>query len=1301
MIMSRRFYTSPFFFATLCFIFSSLSLNAQDGVLNSQLLTGEVIGADYSNNAGNLSTTVNTKANAFDNDATTYFSAYYSSMEYVGLDLGSPHVITRIGVVPKLGASGASKMLLGVFEGANRPDFMDAFPLYLISETPTSSMLNFYDVNVSRGFRYVRYVGPAKSNCEVADIQFYGYEGAGDDSRFYQVTAIPTLSIHVKDNGVPQSKGQDFESQMTLVYEGGTMVQEYPLLVRVRGNFSASHENKPYRIKFNDGKSHHMLKGSANDESPAKAKKWTLINNYGDKTLIRNNVAFEVSRRIGMPFTPYCRNVDLLLNGEYRGTYQLTDWIGTDPARIDITEMAEGNIEGEELTGGYLFEMNGYANNDPVHFTSNHGNPVTVHSPEDDIIQQVQFDYIRNHFNKMEDAVFGADYTDPEKGYRPLLDLDTFLKYFLSNEFSTNTDMLWQVYMYKHRGDDHIYTGPVWDNDLSLENDGGYFPANEQSDWTYKIRAAGQWRNFVTRVLSDPNAMAHLQEIWASLRDKQVFTSENIQAYVDSLRQLVAPSARLNHIRWPYLLQKVHCNPKVWGSWDAEVDNVVNYVGGRVTWMDNKLRYNKLELVNGYYQIASPSDLMTFAKFVGNGEITAKAVITNDLDMREYTGRMQPIGTMLRAFRGVLDGKNHVISNLCITGTRNVGLFGYVAGGAEIRNIMLDETCRFEGTTYVSALVANSASGSISIQGCGSAATVIGQSHVGGLVGRNNTGDLLLTDCYHAGVVQGDTLSAKMVGFSAGKVWVTNAYNAGSVTGAQAGLEFVNSPSDIYLENCFDVNGHQAEAISTEQVASGALCCMLNTAGDYQLWRQNLDNGKTVDAYPIIHPRHGIVYAHDNSYTNMNPDAHGYRYYMLDISAIQGGGTIQFAEFDLLGGTLEEYEDLDLYAGTPSSISYEDWPNACDNDVQTKFCSSFAGRAYFMVDAGQEIDIYGYRLYTANDTQSNSNRNPRSWKLYGSNTKTQDPNDAVWEVIDERCDDYTLGATNYTPYDFLLDRTIQELQIQPSETVMTIGEEMQLAVKILPSYMENSELVWTSDNEKVAEVDADGMVTALAEGEATITVKAPKNGSLKATCHVVVVKESTGYRYYVLEVNGISSGTTIQMSEFDLIVNGEEWSALSIYDGPDGYFQKESWSNLCDNSTKTKYCSPFNSGMCLYFDAGSKVKPTAYRMYTANDTKDTPGRNPVSWKLWASHGIPSAGMRNCVLIDSRENDKTMGATNYTPYDFAIDWRGVVDGIPQLGVPEQLPDFVHDMQGRRVSHPQKGVYIINGKKILLW
>lgn len=987
---------------------ASVALCAQDGQLNGTLI--------YS---GNTTAPSYAPEMAFDNDVTTYFIAQNSNFAWLGMDLGTPHVITRIGVASRESNRAAGKLLLGVFEGANRDDFMDAVPLYLISETPEPGVLNYYDVNVSRGFRYVRYVGPSATRAEVAELRFYGFEGEGSDSCFYQITVLPTVSIHVKNGDVPIVKKEDFESNITITYEGGTLIQEYPILTRVRGNFSSTHENKPYRVKFNDGKSHRMLRGSLRDESPAKAKKWLLINNYGDKTLIRNNVAFEISRRAEMPFSPWCRNVDLLLNGEYRGCYQLTDWLGSDKERVNIIDMTPEDVEGEALTGGYFFEMNGYAGSDPVHFTSSYGNPITVHEPDDDDIQPEQFNYLVNHFNAMEERVYSANYTHDERGYRPLLDLDTFLRYFLAQEYAGNTDMLWQVFMYKYRGDDHIYTGPVWDNDLALDNDYNVYPGNERDEWTYTVRCAGNWGRFVSRILSDSRAMSQLQDMWAELRDKDAFNEQDMRDYVDSLRNLVSASARLNFIRWPYLTQKVHCNPAVWGTWDKEVDVVRDYVGGRVAWFDKKLKYNTIDMVDGVYHISSASELNTLSKWVNDGLSNISVVLDADIDMSGYATRFTPIGTNTHPFSGHFDGKYHTIRNLSLQGDDRVGLFANVAGETVIENLIVEGSVK--GSRYVGGIVGYAFGSSLTLTACGNSAMVSAtDSYAGGLVGRASGSTRVdISSCFNTGYVTAPSAAAAIIG-KGGTLTISDSYNLGFVDGIAT--EVFAAGTYLTIDNCYDAYSSQVKATSAEEAVSGRLCWKINkgSSNAVPLWRQNIDNGRTPDAFPIPFKTHGSVFESENGMTNRNPNAIGYRYYLLEVTGIESGNIVQMAEVDFLDETLSEYTEVKVIQGTDGGIAHENWENIADNNLYTKYCGRFRGYTFFLFDAGEDICVTAYRLYTANDTQANSGRNPRSWNLYGANVLGGSVDDTDWLLLDARVDDRTMGATNYTPYDFYI-----------------------------------------------------------------------------------------------------------------------------------------------------------------------------------------------------------------------------------------------------------------------------------------
>lgn len=1240
--LSRRLY------ALLLVLLTSSMLFAYDAAVDKRL-EGTVI---YSGSASKA-------ALAFDGDASTSYSTNSSAFGWVGLDLGEPHVITRVGFTPASGSQGADRTLLSLFEGANSPDFMDAMPLYFIGETPARGTQTFADVNVSRGFRYVRYVGGSGSYCNIAELQFYGHAGEGDDSQFYQITNIPTLSIHVQDNILPQNRGEDFESQSVLIFDDGTMVQEYPILFRVRGNYSATHENKAFRMKYNDGKSHHVMKGGRN-ESPVKAKKWVLINSYRDKTLMRNPVAWAMSKRGEKDWTPWCQVVDLVVNGDYRGTYTIADHVDVHSGRIDITEMSETDIDDETITGGYYVEADNNYSRETYHFLSSHGNTMSVHEPDEDVMQPEQFQYIQNTWNSMENTVFGANYTD-EKGMRSVLDMETFLRWFLISEFNGNTDMICQVFLYKDRGDDHFYTGPVWDADLALENDQTTYPANQRMDWTYKVRQTGQYGQLVSRVLSDPSVYAQLQELWARLRKKGNFEPEDVAADVDSIRNEIRASANLNFIRWPYLNQWLSLNPAVPGSWEAEVDRVRDFVYERVAWMDEMLSYGKVRQVNGVYQIGSALDLCIFSQLINEGgETNVKAVLVADIDMKDYNDEFQPIGTTSNAFSGSFDGKGHTIRNLHISGDNAVGLFAY-PGTCTLSNIIFDESCSVEGTNNVGMLAGYARNGLVTISGIENRGTVTAtESSAGALVGSGRLlASINVSYCSNTGTITAQSNAAALVGPSAGKMTLAHCYNVGTVVGATEGKEFGFAAKSLSVDNCWDFTSMQTNTMTADQVDNGYLCYQLNYNASSDKWRQNLDNGREHDPRPVLRKTSGMVYEKDGRYTNINADATKFRYYKLVVTKLQSGNCIQFSEFDILDETLEEVEDLYIYDGPDNGFNNEGWENAADNNLMTKYCAPFYEDANFFFDAGREVDAYGYRIYTANDTGNQPGRNPSSWKLYGSNSQLYDPEDAGWMLIDEKEDDFSMPADNYEPVDFYIPRALESLTLSQHSATLLPGEELQLTYSYAPVTMQNMKTRWASSNEAVATVDENGHVTATGLGTAYIILSAPNISTLKDTCTVTVVAERPGHRYYQLAIDEIATSGTIQLSEFDLLdMDGNEIVPLTTYAWTGTYIKDHDPGDLFDNAVTTKYCAAFTNGVTLYIyiDAGTPVTLSGYRMTTAADTDKFPGRNPVTWSLLGSNTkseVPDDEV--WTLLDRREKDTTLGAASYMPYDFYFSY----------------------------------------------
>ena len=537
-------------------------------------LTGTIIGTtlsvDYTNTSA-PSTTVNTRENAFDGDLTTFFASWDRSFSWVGLDLGTPHVITRVAWSPRNDSQGPKRVNLGVFEGANREDFMDAVPIYIINENGVIGQLSSADVNCSRGFRYVRYVGPSDARCNIAEVEFYGHEGEGDDSNLFMIGGLPTVSIHTEGNVEPYDKITDIPSIISIIGDKGNNIIAQTGGTRERGNFSRTFPKRPYRIKF-DSKQNVL-------DAPAKAKKWTLINNYGDKTLMRNLIAFHLSSVLEMPYTPYGTAVNVIMNGEYKGCYQLCDQIEVNKNRVNITEMKPTDNEGEALTGGYLIEVDAYAEDEISWFTSSNGTRVTIKSPDEDEITTEQSNYIRNFYSNM------------ENNWRTYLDTNTFLRHFLVGELSGNTDTYWSVYMYKQRGEDKLYVGPVWDFDIAFENDNRTYPINNHTQWVYQYGSVeGYMRTLTTNIINDKTTKAQLIDIWDEARHNGI-DEESLLAFIDNMSEQLQESQKLNFTRWPILNQYVHQNPRIYGSYQGEVNNVKNYLKERITWIDNKLGY--------------------------------------------------------------------------------------------------------------------------------------------------------------------------------------------------------------------------------------------------------------------------------------------------------------------------------------------------------------------------------------------------------------------------------------------------------------------------------------------------------------------------------------------------------------------------------------------------------------------------------------------------------------------------------------------------------------------------------------
>ena len=255
---------------------------------------------------------------------------------------------------------------------------------------------------------------------------------------------VPVLSIICND-GINKSKYVSATVQLRDPSREYEMIYDTNAEIKIRGNSTAGAAKKPYNIKFS--KSRDVL-------GLGESKKWYLLANHYDKTLMRNKLSLDLAQELGLSNTPKCTYVDLYLNNVYLGNYLLCESIGIGEDRVDL------NIDNNE----FLFEVEpfeGYSN--PSCFkTPVFGYLLGYNDREKPTPEQEEF--CIEFFRKAETAVKNKDWDEINKYF----DIDSFVNYYLLKEFLKSVDTESSVRYYIKGG--KLFAGPVWDIDLSMGN---------------------------------------------------------------------------------------------------------------------------------------------------------------------------------------------------------------------------------------------------------------------------------------------------------------------------------------------------------------------------------------------------------------------------------------------------------------------------------------------------------------------------------------------------------------------------------------------------------------------------------------------------------------------------------------------------------------------------------------------------------------------------------------------------------------------------------------------------------------
>ena len=159
-----------YYYVVSAMVGGSETPNSAEAALSFPELTGGIIGT-----AGSWGNSGNTITNVFDNDLNTFFDASGGNGDWVGLDfgVGVSNVIKQINYCPRSGFE--SRMVGGIFQGANQASFSGAVTLYTVTAQPATGAFTSASITNAAAFRYIRYLSPNGGFGNVAELEFYGY----------------------------------------------------------------------------------------------------------------------------------------------------------------------------------------------------------------------------------------------------------------------------------------------------------------------------------------------------------------------------------------------------------------------------------------------------------------------------------------------------------------------------------------------------------------------------------------------------------------------------------------------------------------------------------------------------------------------------------------------------------------------------------------------------------------------------------------------------------------------------------------------------------------------------------------------------------------------------------------------------------------------------------------------------------------------------------------------------------------------------------------------------------------------
>ncbi|MBI2417693.1 MAG: CotH kinase family protein [Ignavibacteriales bacterium] len=431
----------------------------------------------------------------------------------------------------------------------------------------------------------------------------------------FTTSNLPIFIINT--NGIPIPNEPKITADMKVIYRGAGIrnsvtdtVYHYngKIGIEIRGSSSQQFPKKQYSVETRD------IAGNDIDVAmlgfPAESD-WILYAPYTDKSMYRDVLVYQLAAKLGGYASRY-KFCEVMLNNEYQGVYVLFEKVKRDKNRVNISKCETADTTGDALTGGYIYKVDKLDGSDNQGWYSDFlpfpNSPSRIfyqyHYPKQEDIRPAQKVYLKNKVHDFEAIMNMTNFADTTSGYPSVIDIPSFVDFFILNELSKNVDgYRLSTYFNKDRDSKggKIKAGPVWDFNLGFGN------ANYYDGWKtdgfvvhylYQIlpTVSGEWFFMPAwwyKLFNEQKMFASVKSRWTTLR-KTVINDAYLFSVIDSLTLELNEARARNYEKWPILGTWVWPNYFVGNTYGEELTYLKVFIHNRILWLDGAFGYNAI-----------------------------------------------------------------------------------------------------------------------------------------------------------------------------------------------------------------------------------------------------------------------------------------------------------------------------------------------------------------------------------------------------------------------------------------------------------------------------------------------------------------------------------------------------------------------------------------------------------------------------------------------------------------------------------------------------------------------------------